>query len=170
MSDPALQHLTAELAELFETALSVEPPAGLPDRWKAVLDRHGVKPDLEDDDDRYELAVRFGLARGAPPGEVKHCADAVIARFVAAEQATGRDPSAVSAVTAQLAHDLEESYLAYAMYRAKVITGDPIKSQHERTKMWARPPAGYVVPCTTCGGPRFDESIACSFCAAHLAE
>jgi hypothetical protein len=162
--------LTVDLTEIFETALSVGLPAGLPEPWRALLNRYQVPPDVEDDEDRYALAERRGLARGAAPGEVKHCVDVVVARFVAAKEALGRNPASVATAAQQLVHDAEETYVGYATHRLNSVSIEPPMTAHPRKRSWMRPHAGYVVGCHVCGGPRFDEAAACGSCSAHATE
>lgn len=150
--------LTEELGKLFDIAILVEPAGGVNDAWAAVLARYGVTP--VGAAERAEARTRLNLARGALPAEVGACAHAIAWRF--AEQIG--DPRLVEAATA-VWHETEAKYLELATWRPKSMFAFAVQTAKQgKYKDWQRPPGGYVIRCTQCGGPRLAEELACQFC------
>jgi hypothetical protein len=153
-----LGYLTEELGKLFDAALLVEPAGGVNDAWAKILAQHGVAPTPEHE--RAAYRARVDLARGALPGEVAACARAIATRFA---QAIG-DPRLIDAANAVWA-SIEPKYLEYATWRPKSMFAFAVQSaKTAKNKGWQRPPGGYVIRCSQCGGPRLSETLACQFC------
>lgn len=157
-----LGYLTEELGKLFDAALLVEPAGGVNDAWAKVLAHHGVAPTAEHE--RAAYRTRVDLARGALPGEVAACAAAIATKFA---QAVG-DPRLIDAANAVWA-SIEPKYLEYATWRPKSMFAFAVQSaktarEQAKAKGWQRPPSGYVIRCSQCGGPRLSETLACQFC------
>lgn len=161
--DPArsaalLGYLTEELGKLFDSALLVEPAGGVNDAWAKVLAQHGVPP--TPDRERDALRARLNLARGALPGEVAACARAIAKRF-----AEGIGDARLIEAAAIVWQSIEPKYLEYATWRPKSMFAFAVQSAKDaKAKGWQRPPGGYVIRCSQCGGPRLSETLACQFC------
>jgi hypothetical protein len=150
--------LTEELGQLFDDALLVEPAGGVNDLWGRVLARYGVAP--VDPAARATARAQLDLARGALPVEVAACARAIAARFA---EAIG-DPRLVDAADA-IWKQTETTYLKHATWRPKSMFAFAVQTaKTARSKGWQRPPGGYVIRCSQCGGPRLGEALACQFC------
>ncbi|HEY5926424.1 MAG TPA: hypothetical protein VIV11_32280 [Kofleriaceae bacterium] len=150
MSAELLQ-LSDELGMLFDVALSVEPAGGVNDAWAKVLTSFGVAP--VGPVDRARMQGELGMARGALPIEVASCVNALVARR----------GIALDIVTYW--RELEPTYLQYARYRPKSMFAHAIQTARDKTRAsWARPPSGYIIRCSSCGGPRLSEELACNFC------
>lgn len=150
--------LTEELGQLFDDALRVEPAGGVNDAWAKVLARYGVAP--VGDVDRAAVRSRLDLARGALPTEVAACARAIAARFA---EAAG-DPRLIEAAT-EVWRSTEATYLQHATWRPKSMFAFAVQTaKTAKNKGWQRPPGGYVIRCSQCGGPRLSEALACQFC------
>ena len=150
--------LTEELGKLFDDALLVEPAGGVNDMWTKVLAHYGV-PRLGDAE-RASLRAKLDLARGALPGEVAACARAIASRFA---EAIG-DPRLIIAAE-EIWRTTEATYLKHATWRPKSMFAFAVQSaKTAKSKGWQRPPGGFVIRCSQCGGPRLAEELACTFC------
>ena len=144
-----LAELTEELVKLFDAALEVEPAGGVNDAWAKVLAAHGVQP--VGAAERAAQQQRLKLARGALPAEV-----AAVARVICARH--GQVPDAVWS-------NIEPRYVAIATARPKSMFAFAVATAHEKSRAsWQRPPGGYVIRCSQCGGPRLTAELACAFC------
>ncbi len=151
-------YLTDELGALFDQALLVEPPAGVNDAWAATLAKYHVAP--VGGPERAAMQARLQLSRGALPVEVAACARAIAKRFA---EAVG-DARLVEAATEVWAQT-EATYLKHATWRPKSMFAFAVQSATTaKSKGWQRPPGGYVLRCTQCGGPRLEEDLGCKFC------
>ena len=149
-----LADLADELGRLFDIALDVEPAGGVNDAWAKVLAAYGVAPVPAGE--RAALRTRLDLARGALPAEVAACARGAIAKLGDARMLES---------AADLWHGIEPRYLALATARPKSMFAFAIQTAHAKARAsWQRPPGGYVIKCSRCGGPRLDEQLACKFC------
>lgn len=150
--------LTEELGKLFDDALLVEPAGGVNDAWARVLARYGVAP--VGDAERASTRARLNLARGALPVEVAACAHAIAHRFA---HEIG-DPRLIEAAT-DVWKQTEGKYLEHATWRPKSMFAFAVQTaKTAKNKGWQRPPGGYVIRCSQCGGPRLAEELACHFC------
>lgn len=150
--------LTDELGALFDVALAVEPAGGVNDAWARVLGRYAVTatPAVE----RAALTAKLNLARGALPIEVAACARAVAHQFAAAV-GDARLVEAAAAVWGST----EATYLQHATWRPTSMFAFAVQTARSaQSKGWQRPPGGYVIRCTQCGGPRLAEGLVCKFC------
>ena len=146
-----LAELTDELGRLFDAALEVEPAGGVNDAWAKVLAAYGVAPVAASE--RAREQQRLNLARGALPAEVVACAQVIVARVGATAQLDA------------LWREIEPKYLSLATARPKSMFAFAIASAKEKSRAsWQRPPGGYVIRCSQCGGPRLTAELACSFC------
>lgn len=146
-----LAELTDELGRLFDAALEVEPAGGVNDAWAKVLAAYGVTP--VGAAERARERARLDLARGALPAEVAACAQVIVARVGA------------SAPLEALWREIEPKYLAVATARPKSMFAFAIATAKTNARAsWQRPPGGYVIRCSQCGGPRLTAELACSFC------
>lgn len=151
-------YLTEELGKLFDDALLVEPAGGVNDAWTKVLATYGVAPTPPAE--RERLRAQLNLARGALPGEVAACAYAIAHRFA---QAVG-EPRLVAAAE-EVWRTTEAKYLEHATWRPKSMFAFAVQSaKTAKSKGWQRPPGGFVIRCSQCGGPRLAEEMACKFC------
>ncbi|MBL0218279.1 MAG: hypothetical protein IPQ07_30900 [Myxococcales bacterium] len=160
MADPMalLGYLTEELGKLFDDALLVEPAGGVNDAWAKVLAGYGVAPIGAAE--RERLRAQLNLARGALPGEVAACAHAIARRFA---DAVG-EPRLVAAAE-EVWRTTEATYLKHATWRPKSMFAFAVQSaKTAKSKGWQRPPGGFVIRCSQCGGPRLAEELACQFC------
>lgn len=149
-----LADLADELGRLFDVALEVEPAGGVNDAWAKVLASYRVAP--VDDGEREAARAQLDLARGALPAEVAACARVAIGRL--------GDPRMTEAAS-ELWRGVEPKYLALATARPKSMFAFAMQTAHAKARAsWARPPGGYVLKCSRCGGPRLDEQLACKFC------
>lgn len=153
-----LGFLTEELGKLFDAALLVEPAGGVNDAWAKVLAKYKVTP--TPDAERAAFRARVDLARGALPAEVAACARAIAMQFA---EAVG-EPKLIEAASIVWA-SIEPKYVEYATWRPKSMFAFAVQSaKTAKNKGWQRPPGGYVIRCTQCGGPRLSETLACQFC------
>ena len=151
-------YLTEELGKLFDDALLVEPAGGVNDAWTKVLAKYGVAPTAPAE--RERLRGQLNLARGALPGEVAACAHAIARRFA---EAVG-EPRLVAAAE-EVWRTTEAKYLEHATWRPKSMFAFAVQSaKTAKSKGWQRPPGGFVIRCSQCGGPRLAEELACKFC------
>ena len=149
-----LAELADELGRLFDAALDVEPAGGVNDAWAKVLASYGVAP--VGDAERARVRAELDLARGALPVEVAACARVAIGKL--------GDPRMTEAA-AELWRGVEPRYLAVATSRPKSMFAFAIQTAHAKARAsWQRPPGGYVMKCSSCGGPRLEERLACRFC------
>jgi len=150
--------LTEELGKLFDDALLVEPAGGVNDAWAKVLAKYGVAP--VGAAEREATRARLNLARGALPAEVAACAHAIANHFASAVG----DPRLVDAAAA-VWKATEGKYLEHATWRPKSMFAFAVQTAKQaKSKGWQRPPGGYVIRCSQCGGPRLAEELACQFC------
>jgi len=150
--------LTEELGTLFDDALLVEPAGGVNDAWAKVLAKYGVAP--VGSTEREATRARLNLARGALPVEVAACAHAIANHFASAVG----DPRLVDAAT-EVWKATEGKYLEHATWRPKSMFAFAVQTAKQaKNKGWQRPPGGYVIKCSQCGGPRLAEELACQFC------
>ena len=151
-------YLTEELGKLFDDALLVEPAGGVNDAWTKVLAKYGVAPIAPAE--RERLRAQLNLARGALPGEVAACARAIATKFA---QAVG-EPGLIAAAE-EVWRTTEAKYLEHATWRPKSMFAFAVQSaKTAKSKGWQRPPGGFVIRCSQCGGPRLAEELACKFC------
>jgi hypothetical protein len=151
-------YLTEELGKLFDDALLVEPAGGVNDAWAKVLAKYGVSPIAPAE--REKLRAQLNLARGALPGEVAACAHAIATKFA---QAVG-EPRLIAAAE-EVWRTTEAKYLEHATWRPKSMFAFAVQSaKTAKSKGWQRPPGGFVIRCSQCGGPRLAEELACKFC------
>jgi hypothetical protein len=144
-----LVQLSDELGKLFDVALAVEPAGGVNDAWAKVLAKFGVSP--VGAAERAREQARLGLARGALPTEVAACVRALVTRL-----GVEADP---------VWQQFEPTYLQYARWRPKGMFAHAIATAKEKARAsWQRPPGGYVIRCSQCGGPRLAEELQCKFC------
>lgn len=153
-----LGDLTEQLGKLFDDALLVEPAGGVNDAWAKLLAKYGVAPIAPPE--RERLRPQLNLARGALPGEVGACARAIAMQFA---NAVG-EPRLVAAAD-EVWRTIEAKYLEHATWRPKSMFAFAVQSaKTARSKGWQRPPGGFVIRCSQCGGPRLAEEMACQFC------
>jgi hypothetical protein len=149
-----LSELADELGRLFDTALDVEPAGGINDAWAKVLAAYGVAPIA--DSERAAKRAQLDLARGALPGEVAACARVAIGKL---------GDASIAAAADELWRSIEPKYLSLAKTRPKSMFAFAIQTAHAKARApWQRPPGGYVIKCSQCGGPRLDEQLSCRFC------
>ncbi len=159
----ALVQLTEELGRLFDAALEVEPAGGVNDAWAKLLASYGVAPIGAAE--RAAARARLDLARGALPGEVAACARVAVARFAARATEAGADAARLVTAAAEIWPQIEPKYLEYATWRPRSMFAFAVQTAHAKARAsWQRPPGGYVIRCTRCGGPRLAEALACQFC------
>ncbi len=151
-------YLTEELGKLFDDALLVEPAGGVNDAWTKVLAKYGVMPIAPTE--REKLRAQYNLARGALPGEVAACARAIATKF-----ATAVGEPRLIAAAEEVWRTTEAKYLEHATWRPKSMFAFAVQSaKTAKSKGWQRPPGGFVIRCSQCGGPRLAEELACKFC------
>ena len=74
------------------------------------------------------------------------------------------DPRLVDAAT-EVWKSTEGKYLEHATWRPKSMFAFAVQTAKQaKRKGWQRPPGGYVIKCSQCGGPRLAEELACQFC------
>ncbi len=165
--------VTQDLGRLVDVALDVEPPGGLPSQWKAVLSRWGVTPMSEAD--RFEAVGAMRQGQGAPVPEVVACLDAfvVLSRQGLAPVMRPLSPEQAKVVTTSLGLLRDEAERRFRegvapKKRGMFSHAKKLAAEH-RSQAWAGTPHGYVLTCTSCGGPRLEEKLACAFCGGDLA-
>ena len=159
----ALAGLTDELGRLFDVALEVEHAGGLNDAWTKVLLSYDVAP--VGSTEREAARARLHLARGALPAEVSACARVAVARFAARATEAGIDAARLVTAAAEIWPQIEPKYLEYATWRPKSMFAFAKQAAQAKARVASqRPPGGYVIRCSGCGGPRLGEALACRFC------